>query len=48
MIKLIVASHGKFVEELVQSSYMIFCEQENIFSLRFYLGVPLKGLILSN
>lgn len=44
MINIIVASHGKFAEELVHSSFMIFGEQENVSSLGFYPGEGIDDL----
>lgn len=44
MINIIVASHGKFAEELVNSSYMIFGEQENVSALGFYPGEGIDDL----
>ena len=33
MLRLIVSSHGKLAEELVESSYMIFGRQDGVFRL---------------
>lgn len=38
MVNIIVASHGKFAEELVNSSYMVFGKQENVSSIGFFPG----------
>ena len=35
MLRLIVSSHGKLAEELVESSYMIFGRQDGVFALEF-------------
>lgn len=44
MVNIIVASHGNFAEELVNSSYMVFGEQENVSSLGFYPGEGIEDL----
>ena len=43
MLRLIVSSHGKLAEELVESSYMIFGRQDGVFALEFDLDEDLKN-----
>lgn len=38
MVCIIVASHGKLAQELVNSSFMIFGEQNNVYSIGFFPG----------
>ena len=44
MLRLIVSSHGKLAEELVESSYMIFGRQDGVFALEFNLDEDLNDI----
>ena len=44
MLRLIVSSHGKLAEELVESSYMIFGRQDGVFALEFDLDEDLNDI----
>lgn len=45
MVGLIVCTHGKFSEELVKASEMIFGKQEDIKSITFQPGESVDGLV---
>lgn len=45
MVALIVCTHGKFSEELVKASEMIFGKQENVKSITFEPGESADGLV---
>lgn len=45
MVGLIVCTHGKFSEELVKASEMIFGKQEDIKSITFQPGESTDGLV---
>ncbi|MFD3157560.1 PTS sugar transporter subunit IIA [Haloimpatiens sp. FM7330] len=45
MVAIIVGTHGRFSEELLKSSEMIFGSQENISSITFEPGESADGLV---
>lgn len=45
MIGLIVCTHGKFAEEVVRSSEMMFGKQDNLQYVNFELGESTDGLV---
>ncbi|TCW32085.1 PTS system fructose-specific IIA component [Thermohydrogenium kirishiense] len=45
MIALIIGTHGKFSEELIKSSELIYGKQTNVASITFEAGESIENLI---